>query len=536
MATYDVIIIGAGPNGLTAGAYLSKQGLKVLVLERKLEAGGGLATEEVTLPGFLHNTHSIYHMMVDYAPAYRDLELGSSHYKVRYVHPALQFALPLADGRTVCLYNEVEKTCASLGQFSRHDADAYRHMHQRLQRYMDAFLAPATYVPPLSALEQAAKLEQSELGREITAYSEKSPRQIVDEFFENEHVRTLMLYAACHWGLEHDLEGVGYLALIYLNRATNYRLCVGGSHMLSQGLNKVILENGGMVWGSQRIKRILVEGDTAAGVEMEDGRVLEASKAILSTIDPHQTFLALIGAEKLESYFVDRLNDWQWESWSLFEVHLALDQAPQFTHAELGQAFVMVLGYESTNDLIAHWRAIKQGELLDGAGFNACFPSLHDPSQAPVDRYTALISQMAPFDLQGGHEQWYGLTFKEAHAQRCLDVMQRFIPNIRDATLWKSITTPLDIQNKFIDMVKGSIKQGAYHPFQMGYLRPNEECSQNRTPIKKLYLGGASCHPGGLVLLGPGYVAAGTVVEDLGLEKWWPEPAIVTVARREGLL
>src|SRR3990172_479333 len=110
---YDIIIIGAGPNGLTAGAYLSKQGLKVLVLERKLEAGGGLATEEVTLPGFLHNTHSIYHIMVDYAPPYRDLELGSSHYKVRYVHPALQFALPLADGRTVCLYNDVEKTCAS---------------------------------------------------------------------------------------------------------------------------------------------------------------------------------------------------------------------------------------------------------------------------------------------------------------------------------------------------------------------------------------------------------------------------------------
>ena len=180
MANYDVIIIGAGPNGLTAGAYLSKQGLRVLILEKKLEAGGGLATEEVTIPGFLHNTHSIYHMMVDYAPAYQDLRLDDSHYRVRYVYPPLQFALPLSDGRAVCLYADVDQTCKSLAQFSKHDADSYRDMYHRFKGYMDSFLAPATYVPPMSALEQAAKLEESEMGREITAYSEKSPKQIVD--------------------------------------------------------------------------------------------------------------------------------------------------------------------------------------------------------------------------------------------------------------------------------------------------------------------------------------------------------------------
>ena len=98
------------------------------------------------------------------------------------------------------------------------------------------------------------------------------------------------------------------------------------------------------------------------------------------------------------------------------------------------------------------------------------------------------------------------------------------------------MATPVDIQNKFIDMVQGSIKQGAYHPFQMGYLRPNEECSQSRTPVKNLYLGGASCHPGGLVLLGPGYLAANAVVEDHSVDRWWPEPEIVTKARQAGLI
>src|SRR3989304_8175876 len=82
---YDVIIIGAGPNGLEAGAYLSRAGSKVLVLETRYESGGGLATEEVTYPGFLHNTHAIYMMMVDFAPVYTDFNLDAE-YNCKHIH------------------------------------------------------------------------------------------------------------------------------------------------------------------------------------------------------------------------------------------------------------------------------------------------------------------------------------------------------------------------------------------------------------------------------------------------------------------
>jgi len=163
---YDVVIIGAGPNGLIAGAYLSKAGLKTLIVEKRLEAGGGLATEESTLPMFLHNTHSIYHMMVEYAPAYKDLRLEES-YRVKYIRPPLQFVMPFRDGRSLCLYTDVEKTCSSIARFSAKDADSYREMHQRFQSYMEEFLAPATYVSPLSALDQTAKLEAHPIGKEI---------------------------------------------------------------------------------------------------------------------------------------------------------------------------------------------------------------------------------------------------------------------------------------------------------------------------------------------------------------------------------
>src|SRR3990172_12879146 len=98
VAECDVLIIGAGPNGLELGAYLSKAGLKVMVLEKRLEVGGGLATESVTMGAFTHNTHAIYMMMVDYAPVCSDFRL-EQEYRVKHIRPSLQIAMPLSDGK-----------------------------------------------------------------------------------------------------------------------------------------------------------------------------------------------------------------------------------------------------------------------------------------------------------------------------------------------------------------------------------------------------------------------------------------------------
>jgi len=537
---YDVIIIGAGPNGLTAGAYLTKAGQKVLLLEKRYEVGGGLATEEVTIPGYLHNTHAMYHLMVNYAPPVRDFNI-EEEYNVRFIHPDLEWAMPLSDGRCLGIYRDVDKTCQSIAQFSQRDADSYRQMHRRFGELMDSFLAPATYVLPVPAITQAIQLQSTEVGRDILELSEQTPEEIVNELFENDIVRTLMLYVACHWGLEYDVSGVSYLVPLLLDRATNYRLVAGGSHRLSNALLKANIANGAMVKTSVRIKRIIVEDGAAKGVELEDGTQIEAAKAVLSTIDPLQTFLSLVGEDNLSPDFAEKTKGWEWEKWSLLGVHLALEEAPKFKAAEsnpeINDAFVYVLGYESTEELKKHWDAIRNGELLDSAGIMCSFPSVLDPSQAPPGRATGHITEMAPYNLKGDAEQWLRIKFKEELAERCLATLERYAPNMtKDKVLWQYISTPADIANKFADMGEGSIKQGAYNPLQMGYLRPNEECSQNRTPIKNLYLGGASCYPGGLITFGPGYVVANTLAEDLGIEKWWPEPDIVAAARQKGML
>ncbi len=537
---YDIIIIGAGPNGLALGAYLSKAGQKVLVLERRHESGGGLATEAVTLSDFIHNTHAIYMMMVDYAPVYTDFML-EQEYKVKHIYPSLQFALPLSDGRCVCLYSDLEKTCNSLAKFSQHDADSYRELYHLAKRCMDEFIAPATYVPPVPALDQLVTLQKFDVGREIIEYSEKTPQELVDQFFENEHVKALMLYIATQWGIAYDQPSLGYLVLLLFNRATNTRLTVGGSHMEASALNKVIHEQGQAVWNNVRIKRIIVEDGTAKGVELEDGSLLYADKAVVSTIDPHHTFLELVGEGNLDKEFAQKIKGWRWEEHSLLHINLALEEAPNFTAAasdpEINKAFRYVLGFETTEELINDLKGIDKGELSEKAIFNCCFPTVFDPLQAPPGRHTGLLSRHAPYRLGGDAQRWYNYKFKQEVAEQSRATLERYAPNMtKEKVLWNYVTTPIDIENKYQNMVEGSYKQGLYHPLQMGYLRPNEDCSENRTPIKNLYLGGASCYPGGLVVWGAGYVAVNAIAEDLGIEKWWSEPEMVTKAREKGLL
>ncbi|TET13569.1 MAG: NAD(P)/FAD-dependent oxidoreductase [Dehalococcoidia bacterium] len=535
MTKYDFIIIGGGPNGLCVAAYLSKAGQKVLVLEKHLEVGGGLATEEVTLGGFYHNTHAVYHMMVDYAPPYKDLELEK--YRCKYVYPELQVAMPFSDGKCLCLYSDVDRSCDSIARFSSKDADSYREVYHKFKLYMDEFLAPGTYVRPLPTLEAVIGLEKTAVGREISEYQPKSPQEIVDELFENERVRTLMLYLACHWGLEYDNGGLGFLVPLMLNRAVNSRLCLGGSHRLSNALARVIQEpGGGHLRGSQLIKRIIVEDGAAKGVELEDGTVYEAEKAVVSSIDPHQTFLDLVGEQHLSDDFVDTIRNWHWEKWSLCSVHAALEELPAFAaDQDINKGLMYILGYETPDDLINHWQEIDRGELSSNVRFNAVFPTMHDPSQAPRGRHTASMAEMAPFNLKDGAEKWWDHKLREEHEERFLATLQKYAPNMtRDKVLWTYFVAPIDFSTKYLDMVQGSIKQGAYEIFQMASNRPNDECSSHRTPIKNLYVCGASVNPGGLVTFGPGYIAANTIAEDLGIEKWWSEPEYIAEARGKG--
>jgi len=515
---FDVIIIGAGPNGLAIGAYLSKAGQKVLLVEKRLEEGGGLMTEQITAPEFYHNTHALYMMMVDYAPVYPDFQLEEK-YDVHHVFPDLQVSLLLPDGRSLCMYRDVDKTCESIAQFSKSDAENYRWMHAKYDEFMERILAPQTFVPMEGVLLMAAKMATTELGAELTELSEKSPDDMVCDLYENDVVRALMLYMGTHWGLDYKQSGVSYMVPIYLNRMVNYRLVNGGSHRVSNALYKSIFEHQGQIRQSARIKRIIIENGEAKGVELEDGRQYFAEKAVVSTIDPHQTFLDYVGRDNLKQDFVDMVENYMWEKWSLCNFHLALN-------------------IDCHSDMTAYYDTLFQGELPAKTAMTCTFPSVHDPYQAPAGKASAYLSQMAPYDLKdGGKEKWLDRNFREERGEVMFSLLKKYTTNLsKDEIIATYMTTPTDIENKYADMVKGGYKQGQYHPLQMGYLRPNQDCSHYRTPIKNLYVGGSSVAPGGMVIWGPGYNCANAIADDFGIEKWWPELETVKKARKDGFV
>ena len=536
---YDVVIIGGGVNGLTAGCYLARSGLKVAITDRRNELGGAVMTDEPRQAGYKHNVHAVYMPMVDYAPVYGDLEL--ENYALEHVFPEVQFAKSFSDGSSVCIYNDLDKTCKGFEKYSKNDANAYREFYLKAQKMMDEFIGPATYVQPVPALDQLPKLAKAEWNQEMMEITEKTPLEFINETFENEKIKSLMMYIICMWGLDPTQSGLGYLIPLYVNRASNYRLVVHGSHCLPQSLMKDFMTHGGKIYSPYGIKSIKIENGEAKGVELDNGPFLSARQGVISTIDPTQTFLNLVGEENLDNDFAESVKGWLWEHWSLFTVHLCLHEAPKFISAkdnpDVEKAFIHILGYETAQDYIAHQEEIEKGILAEDSGFNCCFPTIHDPSQAPSGKHTGLISCMAPYDLKEGKENWLKYKFKEEKAWMLINTLKKYAPNITEEMVRDIyISTPKDVENKYLDMVNGSIKQGQYHPLQMGYMRPNEHCSTHRSPIKNLYMGGACTYPGGTVLLASGYLAADAVVEDCGAKKWWPEPEMVKKARENGLL
>ncbi len=543
MNEYDGIIIGGGPNGLTVAAYMAKAGLKVVVLERRYEIGGGLATENLTLPGLLIDSHAIYHMMVEYAPPLKDFEFEKK-YDLKWIYPELQVVMPFLDGSHLALYRDPQKSYESIKKFSQHDADAFMEFHKKSEEAMDIFLAPASYVNAMPSLEQAGKLESHPITKWIDGLTGFTPKQIVDDMFENDKVRTLFLYLATMWGLDYDLEGLGYLVPLMMNRGYHYRLCEGGSHHLAHLFGKYISENKGRVISGCVIEKIVTEDGKAVGVELEDGTIIKANKFVCSSINPHQTFYDLVGEDHLEDELIIRLNQWEYSNVSFFTTHMAMYDPPKFTVAEknpeLANALIYIVGYECEQDLVDHFEASKRGELHDG-GFNCCFPSLHDPVRVNRHKDSAiqhigLISmECAPYDLaDGGPEQWNRV--RRDYAERCKKTLAKYAPNMQDNVAWDYIGTPLDTENKFPDMRQGCFKQGAYLPLQMGFFRPNEFCSSHSTPIKNLFMCGACTHSGGMITFGPGYNAVNTIADELGIEKFWTEPELVTKAKEMGLL
>jgi phytoene dehydrogenase-like protein len=458
--------------------------------------------------------------MVDYMPVLRDFNLD--RHAIVWVKPNAQTAMVFEDGKSLLLTHMLEDTKDSIRKYSFKDAVSFGKMMRVWEKIVSEIVAPATYVPAMPPLELSIALQRTEIGREMLELTENSPLEIINDAFEDDRVRALMLYASCMWGLDPRESGVGFFVPLLLQRGMNKCYCYGGSHKLAGALVREICQAGGTIMDAAEVTKIIMENGHAAGVETAEGRVLR-SKVVISSLDPKITFLELVGGENLPAVLKESVEGWKYDKWSYDTLHIVTDEAPVYECDDpwVNESFMVVLGFEGTEQILAHWDNVVAGKVGDNFGGHATCESYFDPNLSRMPgKHISFFQMHAPYDIEGGWET-RGKELQEA----MLAKWQKAAPNIKKDKIVKMVSeTPVEIERR-LNMRRGSIKHGDYSPTQLGYFRPNTECSNHKTPVEGLYMCGASTYPGGLVLGGNGYLAANRVAEDMGVTKWWkPTP------------
>jgi phytoene dehydrogenase-like protein len=519
----DAVVLGGGHNGLVLAAYLARAGLAVVVVERRHEVGGGLATlEEPTRPGFLHNPHAFFLRGITRMRWYRDLDLEA--HGARLIEPELNVAMVTPDERVLHWWRDIERTAESVAAFSRKDADRLLAWHERFRPIVEHILEPEAASPPLPASERRRLLGRSAMGRRLLETAALSPLAFVKRELEHPVVQAGLLFFNGLREVDLRLEGFGHHIPALLASRGRAQMAVGGSAALARALERAVTTAGGRIRTAAEPEAILVEQGRVAGVRLAGGEVLRAP-LVVSSLNPQQTFLDLLDGVPGLARLRARAQGFRYNLIApLFGLHLDLAERPRYraeeSHPELEGALMVILGLDRQErflDIVHHH---ESGTVPPTVMWGAC-PTRFDPSQAPAGRHTAFMWEKLPFRLGGDPSSWD--LARESHGERMLALWRRHAPNLEGAVLARFTRSPLDVTRMLPNMRDGDLLVGAFAGGQVGDRRPFEGAGRYRTAVPGLYLCGSCCHPGGNVTGLPGYNAAQVVLADLGLEGPLPE-------------
>ncbi|WP_218396503.1 phytoene desaturase family protein [Alteromonas lipotrueae] len=518
MSHYDVVVMGAGHNGLVAAAYMAKAGKKVIVLERQPFYGGGVTTRELMTPGYFNDEHSATHVMILANPLIQNDELGlQSKFGLSYDYMDRSVVSVWDDGTVLVSWKDLDRTCEELAKVSPRDAEMYRQFVQAGQKVLPMMMTGLAIPPtPLGAF--VAMMDQSDQGRFMFDMMQRSARDIIEETFENELVKLHLLRAVAEALINPDDLGTGIAAFMSNAMLHTYGGGVpkGGSGKLSESLVKCIEHYGGEVRCDAEVARVIVSSGKATGLELINGETFMAKDGVIGAIHPHVLDKFVEGVPEP---VVKRAKRVTTTEISVNMIHLNLKkQASLKVGKEYHSHAVELMDFYTVRDMCMEFDKIRRGvpssRLIGG------FDVTHtDPSRAPAGSGVFYGVHLVPAKLhEGGLEGWD--ESKEAIADEALAQYRKFYDGIDDDNIIaRHIGSPMDHQryspNSFLN---GDI-HGAANPFyqSMGH-RPTPDLGDFRVPeVESLYLVGPAMHPGGGVT-GGGRATAIQMMDDLGID------------------
>src|SRR5215469_2728275 len=524
---YDVIVVGAGHNGLTAAAYLAGAGLSTLVLERREIVGGCCVTEEIA-PGCRASTTSYVASMLR-PEVIRDLQLASHGLRMVPCDPALQ--VPFPGGQVIPWWADRDSTVAELRRISVKDAETFVRVDdelKKLARYMQPFFLEP---PPefegdglrgwwnlLRVGKRFRGITNAEIAQ-LISFLTGSLGDFLDRNYESDKIKTLFrannVYGK-HGGPYEPGTALGLLFHLLSGGEHEtqgfYGHVIGGMGAITQALAAAARQRGVEIRTSAPVMRINVRNGRVVGVVLEDGTEISA-RIVLSNADPKRTFLGLVDQNELPEDFRRAVSGIKMNG-PCAKVNLVLAEEPTVNgmppRASPAQRalFTLVPSLEFAERC---YDIAKFGDIPEELWVDCVVASNVDDTLAPKGRHImTCFVQYVPYFLRSG--TWD--ENRELLGDRVIKKIAEYAPNVPGAVVARQVLTPLDLE-RIYGLTEGNIFHGDLALEQLFFMRPVPGWSQYRTPIAGQYLCGAGSHPGGGVTGAPGHNAAFQVLRDL---------------------
>ncbi|MDT7669059.1 MAG: hypothetical protein QOC74_1842 [Pseudonocardiales bacterium] len=520
----EVIVVGAGHNGLVAACYLARAGLKVLVVEAQ-EKIGGCTTSAALVPGAPgHRLDPCADDIISMrgSTIVRDLELQSFGYREVEVTPPYVALDP--DGGSIAFWRDPARTADEMRRFSPRDARTFLDLMLKLMPACDTAISLMATNPlrpdPRKVLGAARMLRHPRDLGTLATLAATSAAEAIQERFEHPTVRAGLAQLASY-GSPITLENTGInLMIVPLIMRVGMARPIGGMGTLPDSLERCLTAAGGVIRTNARVADIIVERDRVGGIRLVDGEELRAP-VVLTATEPTRVLTQMLPAGALPDHLAARAEHipTRHEGCTHFRIALACRGRLQLTRHSAARSDDLDLRVPthvvgSFDDICRGVTDAGAGRLPDPLPFSGIINSAADPTVAPADQdVLSLWSGWVPLEPPEGWDAMKATTEKAF-----LEHAMRYYDGIEEVEIGRWVESPTEMTAR-TNVPNGNVYHVDMTLMRIGPFRPALGFGGYRMPVPGLYLSGAGTHPGPSVSGLPGQQAARTLLRDRG-RRW----------------